>query len=209
MLSISTLVERLSSLHPANGGVYSTCDLAVVLERSHPSLLNKSIRLLIRQGVLHRVRRGLYVDRLHGYRPEIVGRRWLAPSYLSTETALDRHQLCDTGISAYTYVTTRLLPRREAARRILEGRQFIYRHLARHLFFGYRVEAGIWLAEPEKAVIDFLYFVFKNQRSVLSPEDIDFSQLNATRYRQYLRPYRQTGFKAYALSWLQERGRRR
>ncbi|MDA2912756.1 hypothetical protein MYX77_02135 [Acidobacteriia bacterium AH_259_A11_L15] len=171
--------------------------------------MTESIRVLLREEGLLRVRRGLYVDRVHGYRPEIVGQRWLAPSYLSTETALSRHQLCDTGIAAYTYVTTRLLPRRGAGRKTFDGHQFIYRHVARHLFFGHRVDDGAWLAEPEKAVLDFLYFVYKKQRSVLSPEDIDFSPLNPSRYRQFLGAFRQRGFDEFALRWWKERRGRR
>ncbi len=124
------------------------------------------------------------MDRLNGYRPEIVGQRWVTPSYLSTETALDRHRLCETGIVVYTYVTTRLIARREHATKALEGHQFVYRHLASHLFCGYQPEDGVLLAEPEKAVLDFLYFTYKKQRSVLSPEDIDFARLRPERYRR-------------------------
>lgn len=202
MLSISALTERLRDLNPASGGVYLTSDLAVLLERSHPSRLTEAVRVLIRERVLLRVRRGLYVDRLNGYRPEIIGRRWLTPSYLSTETALNRHGLCETGIVIFTYVTTRHIAHREHAIRTLEGRKFVYRHLAPHLFFGYQTENGIVLADPEKAVLDFLYFVYKKQHSVLSPEDIHFVRLRPRRYRRYLKAYKQRGFRDFALRWL-------
>lgn len=98
MLRVSALAERLRGLNAASGGVYSTADLGVLLDRSHPSRLTEAIRGLVREGILLRVRRDLYADRLSGYRPEIVGQRWLSPSYLSMETALDRHNglyLCD------------------------------------------------------------------------------------------------------------------
>jgi hypothetical protein len=146
------------------------------------------------------------VDRLNSYRPEIVGQRWVTPSYLSTETALDRRRLCETGIVVYTYVTARLITRREHATRTLEGHKFVYRHVAPHLFFGYQAEDGILLADPEKAALDFLYFIYKRQRSVLSPEDIDFARIRPGRYRQYLKAYRQGGFMDFALRWLRERG---
>ncbi len=206
MLSISALTERFRSLNAAGGGVYSTSDLAVLLERPHPSRLNEAIHALLRDRVLLRVRRGLYADRLSGYEPEIVGQRWLKPSYLSTETALDRHRLCETGIVAYTYVTTRLIARREHATRTLESHRFVYRHLARHLFFGYQTEDGVLVADPEKATLDFLYFIYKKQRSVLSPEDIDFARLRPQRYQHYLKAYRQRGFKNFALGCFHKRG---
>ncbi|MBI3693663.1 MAG: hypothetical protein HY238_02320 [Acidobacteria bacterium] len=189
-------------MHPATGGVYTTVDLEVLLERPHPSRLTEAIGMLIRHGFLQRLRRGLYVDLFRGYRPEIAGLRWVAPSYLSTETALDRHGLCQTGIVPFTYVTTRLIARREHAVRRVGNHQFVYRHVAKHLFFGYDPEDGLLLAQPEKAVLDFLYFVFKKQRSAISPQDIDFRRLNAARYRSHLKAYRQAGFSTLALRWL-------
>ncbi len=203
MLLLSTLLGRLAGLNQDTGGVYETADLAVILEIDHPCRLTEAIARLLREGVLERLRRGLYVDVLNGYRPEVAGQRWLAPGYLSTETALDRHGLCRTGIVAFTYVTTRLIPRREQATRSLQGRQLVYRHLAPHLFFGYRPEAGILLAEPEKAALDLLYYLYKGQGSALCAADIDFASLRASRYRSYLRAYRrQAGFEQYALGRL-------
>ncbi len=203
------IAERLRGISQTNGGVYSTADLAVLLDRVEPARVTEAIRVLLRDEVLLKVRRGLYVDRLNGYRPDIVGQRWLAPSYLSAETALDKHGLCATGIAAYTYVTTRLIPHKNLARRGFDGHLFVYRHLAKHLFFGYGSEDGVLLAEPEKAVLDFLYFTFKKQRSAISPEDIDFTRLNPAVYRRYLRSYRQRGFQAYALSFAETRRKRK
>jgi len=77
--------------------------------------------------------------------------------------------------------------------------------LAPHIFFGYRTQDGILLADPEKAVLDFLYFIYKKQRSVLSGEDIDFTPLDTERFRRHLKAYRQAGFKKFALSWLHAR----
>ncbi len=206
MLSFTALAERLRGVNAASGGVYSTSDLGVLLDRSHPSRLTEAIRRLVREDFLLRVRRGLYVDRLNGYRPEFVGQRSLSPSYLSTESALHLHHLCETGITVYTYVTTRLIARRQDASKTFEGHRFVYRHVVAHLFFGYESRDGMLVADPEKAVLDFLYFIYKKQRSALSPDDIDFTQLKPERYGRYLRAYRQTGFKGFALSWLRGRG---
>lgn len=195
---------RLGEASTAHGGVFSTSDLSVLLDRLAPPRLGEATRALIRDGLLSRVRRGLYIDRLHGYRPEILGQRWVGPSYLSTESAL--HELCQTGMVAYTYVTTRLLAGRARAVRVLDGQRFVYRHVRGHLFFGFRSEEGLWIADPEKAVIDFLYYFKKGQRSVLSPDEIAADPLNVARFRRYLRRYKQQGFQRYALAWLAEQG---
>ncbi len=198
MLYIRETLDRLRQQHAATGGVYSTADLAVLLERPHPSRLTEGVRSLLRAGVLARLRRGLYVDRLYGYRPEVLGQRWLTPSYLSCETALDSHGLTATGILDYTYVTPRLIPAREHAVRVLDGRRFVYRHVAAHLFFGFSSPEGARTADAEKAALDFLYFTYKGQRSVLAPEDVDFRALDPARWRRYLAHYGQPGFADYA-----------
>ena len=207
-MSSLRFTERLRAFHAAHGGVYSTADLAVLLGSPERSRVTESLRALLRDGVLLKVRRGLYADCLNGHRPEIAGLRWLAPSYLSTESALNLHGLCHTGITAFTYVTPRLIPRRDLATREFDGYTFIYRHLARHLFFGYRCQDGLLVAEPEKAALDFLYFAYKDgsRLSALALQDIDFTRLDPGTYRRYLRPFRQRGFAAHALSLL-ERGR--
>lgn len=199
-------LERLAETSAAHAGVFSTSDLAVLLDRPDPPRLGEAARALIRDGMLSRVRRGLYVDRLHGYRPEILGQRWVGPCYLSTESALDRYELCQTGMMASTYVTTTLLAGRARAVRVLDGHRFVYRHVRPHLFFGFRPEDGLSIADPEKAVIDFLYFFKKGQRSAVSPEEITAGKLDVQRFRRYLRRYRQRGFERYALAWLAERG---
>ncbi|MCI0355848.1 MAG: hypothetical protein L0099_12525 [Acidobacteria bacterium] len=204
MLYKFRLAERLRQQNAATGGVYSTADLAVLLERPHPARLTEAVNSLLRGQVLDRVRRGLYVDRVHGYRPELLGQRWLAPSCLSCESALDRHELAATGILDYTYVTPRLIPARTQAVRVFDGRRFVYRHLADHLFFGFATVNGVRMAEAEKATLDYLYFTYKGQRSVLAPEDITFRMLDPHRYRRYLTAYRQPGFTHYALRWMAE-----
>lgn len=205
MLSLERL-QQLRDASAAHGGVFSTSDLSVLFNRPDPPRVGEAARALVREGLLTRVRRGLYIDRLHGYRPEVLGQRWVAPAYLSTESALDRYELCQTGIAAFTYVTTRLLPRRTQAIKVLDGRRFVYRHVRPHLFFGFRVDDGLWIAEPEKAVIDFLYFLKKGQRSALSADEIAVEALDVPKFRRHVRRYQQRGFQKFALRWLAERG---
>ncbi len=200
----ASFLERLRQQHAATGGVYSSADLAVLLQRPHPARLTEAVGSLLRDGVLARLRRGLYVDRVHGYRPEAAGQRLLPPSCLSCESALDRHGLTATGILDYTYITPRLIPARSQAVRLFDGRRFVYRHVAGHLFFGSAFHDGVKIADPEKATLDFLYFTYKGQRSVLAPEDVDFRLLDARRYRGYLAAYRQPGFASYALGWMEK-----
>jgi hypothetical protein len=65
--------------------------------------------------------------------------------------------------------------------------RFIYRHLKKALFWGYKAvptEHGFYLmAEPEKALLDYLYL---NLGRIRSQADMDGIRLNYDQLRQHL-----------------------
>lgn len=79
-----------------------------------------------------------------------------SPSYISLEKALKFYGLIPEEIFQITSVSAR-----KTANFLTSVGDFSYRHIKPALFFGYRlVEFGkqkILLAEPEKAVLDYLY----------------------------------------------------
>ena len=84
---------------------------------------------------------------------------WLVyPSYVSLEYALGAYGLIPEGVFVVTSVTTKR-PRHYDTP---EGR-FTFRHIHRKLFWGYQAagngENESVMAEPEKALLDFFYFL--------------------------------------------------
>ena len=69
--------------------------------------------------------------------------------------------------------------------------RFVYRHIKKELFWGYlpvSTQAGQYLAaEPEKAVLDYLYL---NLAGIRGQEDFDGIRLNRERLRARLDPDR-------------------
>lgn len=205
--STASIASTLSTLRGENAGVYSAADLGVLLHSDKAQLATQRINWLINEGWIERVRNGLYVDRHHGYSPEIVGQRWLSPSYLTAEKALERHGLIHTGVLAFTYCTTRTIFRKEEADRIFGEHRFIYRHMAKHLYFGFESKDGVLCAYPEKAAIDFLYFYFKGSAMSLAVEDIDWDNVPKKPFIESLKQYRQKNFIRWAQE-IRETGRR-
>jgi hypothetical protein len=116
-----------------------------------------------KKGYLESLKRGIDVfsDEKNGVSPEQVSSVLYEPSYLSLEYALSRYGVIPEMVFMKTCVTTK------TTRKFSNGfGTFSYRHIKPGLFFGYTAEetaSGRYLlAEPEKALLDYLYFNLGN-----------------------------------------------
>ena len=105
-----------------------------------------------------KIRNGLYAVRLEPPQEEAIANRLYAPSYISFEYALARYGIIPESVYAVTSATTRIT--REF---IVNNKSFTYSHIKKQAYRGYRTEkiAGmtVFIAESEKALADYLYFV--------------------------------------------------
>lgn len=104
------------------------------------------------------------------------------PSYISLESALSFHGLIPELVPSTTAVSTKTT-------RTFENQygKFLYRHIRPELFFGYtpyEVPAGKYLlAEPEKAILDYIYF---NSARLISADDINEWRVNAKKFKEII-----------------------
>jgi predicted transcriptional regulator of viral defense system len=135
-------------------------------------------------GYISQVKRGLYVfgDEKSALDPSIISFLLYEPSYISLESALSFYCL----IPELVPVTTAVSPK---TTRIFENQygKFSYRRIRPELFFGYvsrEVPSGKYLiAEPEKAVLDYIYF---NQSSLNSTDDINEWRINTEEFKNII-----------------------
>ncbi len=118
-----------------------------------------------KSGKLIQLRRGLYLlaesyRKNNPYEP-FVASVLVNPSYISLEKALEYHNLIPEAVPTFTSVTTK----RPGTFRTTIG-VFEYQHIKRSLFWGYNSTTvnhqTAFIASPEKALLDFLYF--RNQK---------------------------------------------
>ena len=111
-----------------------------------------------RNDLFIKIRNGLYALRAEPPREEAIANRLYAPSYISFEYALARYDIIPESVYAVTSATTRIT--REF---IVEGKSFAYSHIKKQAYRGYKTEkidgTTVLIAEPEKALADYLYFV--------------------------------------------------
>jgi predicted transcriptional regulator of viral defense system len=105
-----------------------------------------------------KIRNGLYALRLEPPQEEAIANRLYAPSYISFEYALARYGIIPESVYSVTSATTRIT--REF---IVNNKSFVYSHIKKQAYRGYRTERiggmTVFIAEPEKALVDYLYFV--------------------------------------------------
>lgn len=112
-----------------------------------------------------KVRNGLYALRAELPQEEAIANRLYAPSYVSFEYALGRYGIIPESVYAVTSATTRIT--REF---IVDNKSFTYSHIKKQAYRGYRTEKiggiTVLIAEPEKALADYLYFVDLKRRTL-------------------------------------------
>jgi hypothetical protein len=150
----------------------------------------------VKKGYLLKLKNGIYAfNKDYGQiRGEAVATVLYQPSYLSMESALSYYGFIPEMVYTYVSVTSK-------TNRTFDNKlgHFIYRHVKSTLFWGYvevKTDTGRYLiAEPEKAVLDYLYLnlsKIKNETDFMNlrfNEDRIGEVLNKEKFFQYLQVF--------------------
>ena len=167
--------------------IFSIQDLALMGIKVYPYQLS----LWSRKKYIRKLKNGLYVisERAKSLKMETIAFNLYQPSYISLEWALFKYGLIPEIVFNPTSVTARTTRTFKNSFGL-----FSYRHLKKELFFGYRKisenDQIYLIAEPEKALLDYLYL---NSPKIKTPEDIEelrfneieIKKLNKTKLRKY------------------------
>jgi len=131
------------------------------IEKNNQVLLNQFNRWQ-KKGLLVKLKRGTYLlnknDRKINPGRYFIANKLYEPSYVSMETALSFYGFIPERVYDIISVTTK-----KTARFKNDLGLFVYRHIRPQVFEGVKLikdENGfsVFIAEPEKAILDFLYF---------------------------------------------------
>ena len=168
------LVQRLLSL---NKPYFTLGDLEKVLGQQRPSLY-VTLNRLTRQGVLVRLRRGVYQAALQPPALPQIANLLVYPSYLSFESALSRHGVLSQVPFMLTFATS------QRSQRLTLGDVMVEFHqLKPDLFFGYTLVDGLYLADPEKALLDQCYLATRGL-ATLTWAELDLERLDLSRLQE-------------------------
>ncbi|VAX35128.1 hypothetical protein MNBD_UNCLBAC01-2121 [hydrothermal vent metagenome] len=153
----------------------STAD--IIKEEANSQVMRNQLRRWETKGLIIKLRKGIYVFNDNDYKGSSTGfdLKYFAgqiygPSYVSMEYALSFYGFIPEGVEFITSITT------QKTTRFKNGLgHFMYQHIKPQAFRGFQKigdeKLPIFMAEPEKAVVDFLYLNLskfgKNTKDVL------------------------------------------
>lgn len=137
----------------------------------------------VKKGLFLRLKRGLFVFKTKAPSPYLMANRLYEPSYISFDTALSFHGIIPETIYTITSATTKATREFQAA-----GIRFTFRKIKKEVYTGYRplkyLGETILVAEPEKALADYLYFIELKKRR-LEYDRLDLRKIKKTRLISY------------------------
>ena len=183
-------LELIKTLQKINKPFYTIADLEKITSLPRNSLY-VSLKRWESGGVIERVAQGIYIPMGGGISIENVAAQLYIPNYLSFEYALARYGILNLVPYTLTFATTR-----KTKNYLLQKKRIEFRQISPELFFGFEMKNGIYIASPEKAFLDQVYFATRGKAS-LNFDELDIKKLSMKSLKELSRK-----FPAYVRSFL-------
>ena len=172
-----------TKLKKAGLKLFSVLDYQRILEVKNYNNARSNISRYIKLGIIQKACKGLYflIDNLpHEFE---IANKIYQPSYISFETALSFYGIIPETIYEVMSTTSRTTRGFN-----VNNIKYSYKKIKKDCFNGYKPikikNATILIAEPEKALVDYLYLVVLGKRK-LSYERIDLGKLKKAKLLSY------------------------
>ena len=185
-------IELLKLLQQTNKSFYTIADLEKITSLPRDSLY-VALRRWEGGGIVERVAQGIYVPMGSNISLENVAAQLYIPNYLSFESALAKYGVLNLIPYTLTFATTR-----KTRKYALRKQEIEFRQISAELFFGFEMKNGIYIALPEKAFLDEIYFVARG-KATLDFDEVDIKKLSIKTLKELSRK-----FPAYVRSSLDD-----
>ena len=149
-MSIKAFLELFQN-HPEMK-TFHVNELALYLDQKK-EVIQVELHRLTQKGIVQRLANGYYANPFYLPSLDEISMILKKPSYISMETALNKHGILPQTVYTYTMVTTNHPHHFEAL-----GTVFEYHQVQPEYFFGYQETIQhAFVADPEKALLDPIY----------------------------------------------------
>lgn len=188
------MTKKLSSIKVRRGLIEKGVSMFSPLEFRRifgvtKSAANFFINYHLKTGFFVKLRKGLYMLADYPVDHYLIANRLYEPSYLSFDTALSFYGIIPETIYAITSATPKTT--RECK---VENIRFVYHKLKKGTYTGYKaikhLDSTILIAEAEKALADYLYFVALKRRG-LHYERLNLEKIKKTNLLFYVKLFNQ------------------
>jgi predicted transcriptional regulator of viral defense system len=185
-------IELLRALQKINKPFYTIADMEKITALPRESLYVALKRWEI-GGIIERVAQGIYVPMGSNISLENVAAQLYIPNYLSFESALAKQGILNLIPYTLTFATTR-----RTRKYTIQKREIEFRQISPQLFFGFEMKNGFYIASPEKAFLDEVYFVVRG-KATLDFDEADIKKLSIKTLKELSRK-----FPAYVRSYIEK-----
>ena len=174
--------EFLDKLKKINKDYYTLSDFTKI-SKQRREVLRVILCRLVKSGKLIRIQRNFYILPEKISEIEKIANQIYYPSYLSFESALALWGILSQIPYNLTFAT--ILKSKSLN---FEGRKIEYRKLKKELFFGYIFKNGLYLAEPEKALLDTFYLASLGKLKI-NFKNLDYTKIQKRKFLNWLKKY--------------------
>lgn len=179
-----TQIEIIKTLKEKQITLFSLGDFERLFNIHNRQTLYKKIQRLEKQGLIKKLIKGKYLFTFNPSNDFTIANYLYQPSYISLESALSFYGI----IAGFSYQIFSLTPKKSRIFTI-DGKDYIYSQIKQSLFWGYEKKEDFLIAEPEKALLDYLYFSLKGLRTI-DWDEIDLKEIAKKKIAFYAKLFR-------------------
>ena len=172
----------LKELQSINKPYFTINDLGKVLNLPEKSLRVTCTRL-VKSGDIYRLRKNIYALDNSPQNIQKIANLIYWPSYLSFESALALYGIINQ--IPYTSIFATKLKTKKIT---LADQSIEYHQIAPNLFFGYTLQKDLFIALPEKALLDQLYLVSFG-KAKLDFDELNLKELSKTKFLKFSKKF--------------------
>lgn len=140
-------------------------------------------------GIFIKLRNGAYLIKDSYVPPFFIANKLYEPSYISLNTALSHYDIIPEVVYATTSVTTKISREFNTPKGA-----FVYQRIKKPAFTGYSLKIidkeNVLIADPEKALADYLYFV--DLKKISLNDRLELRNINKTELIKFVRLFKRS-----------------
>jgi len=171
----------LQKLRENEISLFTVSDFKKIFGIKKENTAYKIIERLTKKGIFKRLIKRKYLFAFSDYNDFQIANFLYSPSYISLESALSFYGI----ITQFPYQITSVTPKK-TKKIVALGKEFSFSHLKPKLFLGFEKKDNFLIALPEKAIFDYLYFVFKGLR-IFKKDDFDLKKIEKRKFWEFVK----------------------
>lgn len=172
-------METINLLNEKEIPLFTLAEIGSILGVTNRESISKRISRLIKNKILKKLINGKYEYLLKKSNDLTRANFLYQPSYVSLESALSFHSI----ITQFPYEISSITTKKTKSFEV-SGKNFSYSQILPEYFFGYKKNDNFLIAEPEKALLDYIYFAKKGLRK-LDLDEMDLKRINMKTFKKW------------------------